>query len=601
MSLHSGIEPEMAQMMDRLPTEPRVAPRELRDYQREAADAVEADWAAGIKYLGVVLPTGSGKSTVIGELTSRAYRRGQRVVCLAHRGELLDQMRRDLIAVDPDIPVEHMGIVRAESDDHHAPIVFASLQTLATAHRRLALGKRDVVFWDEVHHAGAAGYHATFRELVEQGGYGEAFMCGFTATMYRSEETSGRAAKIGLGDVIEKIAYERDLRWAIEQGFLVAPTGLTVRIDELNALNKIRNVAGDFHQGDLAEVMEAAVEYTVDAIEMHASDRKSIVFAASVDASAQIAELLNERGNLSAAAITGAMSLEQRQPIYQAFRDGEIDVIVTVMVLTEGADFPMCDCVVMARPTRSRVLYSQMVGRALRLYEGKSDALVLDLAGTTRHMRLIHLSELVHGLDIDTVEVDEDGEEIDPNLCPFIGEPTATCECTECVEAREAARRISIKREGPVDMTPIDLLADDDDTLWLRTPKGVHFVPLSEGWIVFIWPRDGRIESGEYAVGAKNTRTRRGGFAETGVNGEPVYHPMATAMRKAGEWVVDSGFQLPAKFASWRRGNRAPSEAQVNLARRLHVVGAETFTKGRLSDEISIAMAKNVLDEFMEV
>ena len=567
----------------------RIEPRTLRPYQQEAVDAVQADWAAGMSRVGVVLPTGAGKSTVIGKLVSDAYHDGNRVLLLAHRGELIDQMIRDLKLVDPTIPHQHIGIVRAEMDDSHAPIVGATLQTLANAKRRRALGKRDVIIWDEVHHAPAIGYHATFREL---GGYDDALMCGMTATMYRADVTKGRSEQIGLGDVIEKISYERNLRWAIESGYLVPPTGLTVRVKELNALNKIKNVAGDFHQGDLAEIMEAAVEYTVDAIEMHARDRRSIVFAASVDACHQITDLLNQRGVLRAATTTGAMGYEERKPVYEAFRTGQLDVMVTVMVLSEGADFPMCDAVIMARPTRSRILYSQMVGRALRLFEGKSDALVLDLSGSVRQMKLIHLSELVNGLGIDTRDVDEDGEEV---ICPDCGENLGACTC----EPEEPAeRRVSVKREGPVDMVTVDLL-HDDDTLWLETPAGVPFVSLSDGWLVFVWPKGSDRESGEWAVGNINTRKKGGGWMETGVSGDELYYPLATALRKAQEWVLDSGFQLPSKFASWRTRNQAPSELQSGLARRLHIPAYEGMTKGRLSDEISIAFAAAVLDPAM--
>lgn len=562
-------------------------PRQLREYQIAAVKAVEADWRAGTKRVGVVLPTGSGKSTVIGKIASNAYHAGHRIVCLAHRGELLDQMRRDLKAVDPTIPDEHMGMVRAEKDDHHAPIVFATLQTLATARRRRLLGKRDVILWDEVHHAPALGYHATFREL---GGYDDALMCGFTATMYRADNSKGKTEQIGLGDVIEKISYEKDLRWAIEKGFLVPPRGLTVRIGELNALDQIKNVAGDFHQGDLADIMEAAVEYTVDAIELHARNRQSIVFAASVAASQQIADLINERGNLRAMSTTGSLSYDERQPIYQSFRDGELDVMVTVMVLTEGADFPMCDCVVMARPTRSRVLYSQMVGRALRLYEGKDDALVLDLAGTARQMKLIHLSELVHGMGLDNEEVDEDGE---PIICDGCGLNVGMCVCEPMVEEL----RVTIRREGPVDMVSIDLL-DGSDTLWLETPAGVPFIPLDRGLNVFLWPDDDRKY---WAIGHINTNTGKGSFISTNDAGDPEFLALPEALKAAEMWVLDSDYMLPGKFAAWRTGNKAPSEKQVNYARSLHIAGAETFTKGRLSDEISIALMARRVDHNVEV
>jgi len=145
----------------------------------------------------------------------------------------------------------------------------------------------------------------------------------------------------------------------------------------------------------------------------------------------------------------------------------------------------------------------------------------------------------------------------------------------------------------------IDLLSDDD-TLWLETLVGVPFVSLSDGWIVFVWRRDAKRDSGECAAGSINTRTKKGGWVETGLDGQEVYYPMATALRKAQEWVIDSGFQLPSKYASWRQRNQAPSGLQVGLARRLNIVGAETFTKGRLSDEISIAFASKVLNHAME-
>lgn len=597
MTLQSGYEPSLHEFMDGPPVLEisGCGPRQLRPYQIEAVAAVERDWEAGIERVGVVLPTGTGKSSVIGALVARAYWRGQRIAIMAHRAELLDQIVDNILAVDPDLPPEHIGLVRASYDDHTAPIVVATFQTLANANRALSLGKRDMLIVDETHHIVAEGYHKTF---VTLGGYDGALFAGFTATMYRAEMTKGRTQSVGLGDVIQKVSYEKDLKWAIESGYLVPPTGLTVRIEALNALNKIKNVMGDFNQTELAEVMEAAVEYTVDAIEMHARDRKSIVFGASVDACHQIVDLINERGVLRAAVTSGKMGYDDRKPVYEEFRNGDLNVMVTVNVLTEGADFPMCDCVVMARPTRSRIAYSQMVGRALRLYqdpqtgETKTDALVLDLSGSTRKMKLIHLSELVHGMGIETTEVDENGEVI--TTCPDCLMDLDACICEK--ETGEA--RVKEVRQGVVDMVTIDLL-DDDDTLWLETPAGVPFVSLSDGWLVFAWPRDGDRESGEWAVGNMNTRTKKGGFAETDIEGNEVYYPLATALKRARNWVIDSQMVLPSKFARWRTTNQAPSDAQKGLARRLNIPQFESMTKGRLSDEISIEFAARVLDHAM--
>ncbi|UJE15701.1 DNA helicase [Gordonia phage Ligma] len=550
---------------------PVATPRELRPYQVEAAAAVQDDWAAGTRRVGVVLPTGAGKSTVIATLAASAYHLGMRVVMLAHRGELLDQMLDAVRAVDPTIPASELGTVRAEHDDHHAAIVAATLQTLSHAHRRKALGTRDVILWDEVHHAGAVGYHTTFSEL---GGYDTALMCGFTATMYR-EPGQGH----GLGEVIEKISYEKDLRWAIDEGYLVRPRGLTVRIEQLNALNDVRTVAGDFQNTELAEVMEAATEYVVDAITAHAADRQMIIFAASVDAVWLLTNALDAAG-IATEGITGQLSLDERQPIYERYRTGITRALVTVMVLTEGADFPMCDCVVLARPTRSKNLYSQMVGRALRLWEGKDDALVLDLAGSARVMRLVNLSHLDTGSDIKVVNEDGDLIEDDPlDYADEVGEPVP-----------------KITRQGPVNLTSIDLLTGDD-TLWLETPKGIPFIPLRDNLVVFIWPDD---ERENWAVGWMNTRSGQGDWADITAPEEPLVMPLTQALESAEEYVVENLEQpLPARTASWRR-NQPPSDAQLRVARRLHVVGAEQMTKARLSDEISVGFAARVLDRAVE-
>ncbi|AER49361.1 DNA helicase [Mycobacterium phage Stinger] len=563
------------------------APRQLRDYQVAAADAVEADWASGKNRVGVVLPTGSGKSSVIGEIARRAYRRGQRVVAMAHRGELLDQMKRDLLAVDPTIPASDIGIVRAEEDDHHCPIVFAMLQTLATARRREALGKRDVILWDEVHHAGAEGFHTTFSEL---GGYDDALMCGLTATMYRNER-----GVIGLGDVIQKISYEKDIRWAIKKGFLVQPRGLTVRIKGLDALNDVRSVAGDFHQGELAEVMEACTQYVVDAIKLHAADRRPIIFAASVDAAHHIADALTD-ADYPAVAVTGAISYADRLPIYESFRSGAARALVTVQVLTEGADFPMCDTVVLARPTRSRNLYSQMVGRALRLYPNKDDALVLDLAGSTRAMKLVSLTALDTGAE--TREVDEFGEAIEldelDDLLPGDGGDTD----------------MKVVRQGPVDMVSIDLLANSD-LVWMETTGGIPFLPLMEdNQVVFIMPEGyrvppkGQADTVRWAIGQMGTRTRRGGWVTASGRypihtDDPDFTDLATALENAEVWIVESDQQLPERKASWRR-NQKPSEAQLKFARTLGIVIDEDMTKARLSDEISVRVTSRALDKFLE-
>lgn len=548
-----------------------IEPRQLRPYQIEAVSEVESRWFAEspIRRTGVVLPTGAGKSTVIAKLAVNSYRRGDPVVMIAHRAELIQQMTDTIFEVDPTIPRSDVGIVQAEQDDHSAPIVGATLQTLRNARRLKSLGKRKVILWDEVHHAAAEGFHTTFEDL---GGYEDALMCGFTATMRRADR-----GRIGLGDVIEEIAYTKDLKWAIDNGFLVRPKGLTVRLDDLNALNEVRTVAGDFAQGEMQAVMEAASQFVVDAIKMHAKDRRPIIFAASVEAAHTIGEQLRE--NLyPTVVVTGEQAYPARQQAYADFRDGTAQAMVTVMVLTEGADFPMCDCVVLARPTRSSNLYSQMVGRALRTHPDKDDALVLDLSGSARNMRLTSLPQILPG--VTTRVVGAEGDEI--------------IEESEPEEVNEIFRAPRNRRRGPVEMVSIDIVTGRTrEVLWLETIKGVPFVSLTDGWCVFLWPEGGRKQGAQrWAVGNINTRTRQGGW----MGQEEKYLRLDEAVEYAERAIPEAGFDLPQRNAGWHSGNKAPSEAQLRLARTLGIVEYEDMTKGRLSDEISIVFASRVLD-----
>lgn len=287
-------------------------------------------------------------STVIANVATRARREGKRVLLLAHRTELLDQMAGAVEAVEPS--GEKVGIVAADRDENSAAIVAASFQTLARSPQRLAaLGRRDVILADECHHISAKSYLKVIEDMGAMDDASGVKSCGFTATMYRDD---GKA----LGDVWNHVVFERDLIWAIEEGFLIPPKGKTVAIPGLNKLASIKNQGGDYKQTELDEVMGASVESTVDAILRHCPNAAMIVFAVSVDHAKKLSEMLTANG-VPARDVTGAHNREYRETAYKDFREGRLNCLVTVQVLTEGADFPRCDTVVMARPTRSKVLF----------------------------------------------------------------------------------------------------------------------------------------------------------------------------------------------------------------------------------------------------
>lgn len=537
--------------------------RELRPYQREAVAAVHTVWAAPGDKVNpvVVLPTGTGKSTVIAELAVDARRRGMRVLMLAHRGELLQQMADSVAAVDPGgAPV---GIVQAGRSEDTEAIVAASFQTLAASPYRLeALLPRHVILVDECHHAAAATYLDVLDRLGSLDPHGShpagpyVFTCGFTATAYRADG--------GLGKVWGTVAYEKTLVWALKQGYLITPRGLTVVTEDVD-LTEVTVRSGDYAAGELETAMMASVETTVEAIQTHAADRSMIVFAAGVDHAVALADALTEHG-IPAAAVTGSMSTEERENVYTSFRVGAIAAMVTVQVLTEGADFPRCDCVVMARPTRSQVLYTQMVGRAVRPYPGKVDALVLDLAGTVRDMSLVSLTDL--SPEAETSRVSPTSEE-DPGQ----EEPEPKPE--------------RIQRIGTADLEDIDLLATSP-ALWLTTKAGVKFLDAGNGTLVFLWP-PGATEDTPVQVGVLG-RGNHNGF-----HGDPM--DLEAAVDHAVEVAASVG-DVPNRNAPWRHKGK-PSAAQVAYATGLGIPDADRKTRARLSDDISVHKASTRIDPYI--
>ena len=537
--------------------------RALRPYQVEAVDAVLAEFAAE-KSTVVVLPTGTGKSTVIAAVASRAVGLGLRVVMLAHRRELLNQMVDAVHAVDP-VLTDETGFVQGDRDEPGARVVAASFQTLANDARRRALGHVDVVLVDEVHHSPAETYAGVLDALRDDNG--ATFFAGFTATLERADG--------GLGELWETIAFERPLSWAIERGYLAPPEGKTVVLPDLDT-TAVKVERGDLQSKALGAAMIASAGTTVQAIREHAAGRRMLIFGATVEHCEVLAAALNEVG-VNTAVVVGSTPPDVRDHYFARFSDGNtyddgpLDALVTVQVLTEGTDLPACDCVVLARPTRSPVLYTQVVGRALRPYPGKTSALVLDLAGSTADVSLVTLASLVPDAPTFRVAPDSDDD-------PGQDEP-----------AERPGRRI---REGAVDMTDYDVLGGTN-VVWLSTAGGVPFVDAGDGTLGFVYD-DG---TGACRAGIVHSPPRPD---VDGWLGGPDVTGTAEQAREAVELTLHSlGERVPLKSAPWRQ-RPAPSEGQVNFARRLGIPNGDDMTKARLSDTIATVLATRRLDPYLK-
>lgn len=526
---------------------------ELRPYQLEAVDAALKAVDEGIYRPVIVLPTGTGKSFTMAELVCREVEKGGRVLVLAHRGELLKQIRKSVTTLDPEITT---GIVKATRREYDADVILASVQTLAAGEEHLGeIGDISLILVDEAHHYAAPSYQQV---LIDAGAFelgAEIPVVGFTATYWRSDG--------GLDRVWSKVVYEKTISWAIENGYLVRPRAKVV-VSEKFDLSDVRVVAGDFVTKDLEEAMMASVESTVQSFLTHCKDYATIVFAAGVDHAQALAQGLTSAG-YPAEVVVGSMTTEERDTVYAKFNSGEINVMVTVTVLTEGADFPRCQCVLMARPTHSKSLYTQMVGRALRLYPGKDTAYVIDLSGASRKMSLASLTDVL--ADAETEFSTTEGDPVEP---------------PEEVEEQKPRKQ----RHGVLELEEIDLLeARWEKTAkprWLKTSTGKLFLP---GKRYYTYVQQNPYDSRWYAL----TVTAEGALLGDVYWDYPcntVEEAMEVAQEKARE-IND----LPLRSANQFK-NLPPTEKQVQFGQFLGIDDAENMTKARLQDEISKVMAR---------
>lgn len=538
----------------------------LRDYQREAIDAVFGAWSGGMQRPAIVLPTGAGKTVVFSALVRefRARRfgatqhrtagNGNRVMILAHRDELVDQAIAKLRAVMPGVNV---GKVKAADNDVSADVIVASVQTLASAKRldrlQVAADGRPIglIITDECHHAAAASYQKIYEAFPD------ALQLGVTATMARGD---GR----GLGSQWEDVVYQKSILWMISKNYLVDVRTRQIDLKALD-LGGVKSSRGDWQAGDLGKaLMESEADTAIArAYREHAGDhRQGIVFTPTVETARAAANALNQAG-VKSAVVSGETTREDRAQIYADYRRGARQVLVNCMVLTEGFDMPQAEVAVIARPTQSAPLYTQMVGRVLRPYPGKTEALVLDLVGASAN-KLRTLVDL----------------EPDHYRTPIRdGESLAEAEIREETEANQKVPAGSLAFE--LRAREVNVF-ETSDHAWVRTPAGVLFINCGETY-VFLWP------SAEAGLWDVCTAERRQKWQRTQYTGLDLGSAMAWGEAVSEDYAAFN----TRKSARWRKS--APSQPQLDLAARLGVP-AEGLRRGELSTAIDVRIASSVFD-----
>jgi DNA repair protein RadD len=419
-----------------------------RDYQQEAVKAARSRTAAHGNTI-LMLPTGAGKTAVAGFYIGEEAQaqRNTRTLVLQHTDELIEQNLASIGAITG----LSTSVVKASRDDWSGRIVFGSVQTLARANRRQALGQVSHVIIDECHRAAADSYQnivADIRALNPA-----VKLLGLSATPSRGD---GRS----LRKVFTNVGYQLKIGTLIARGMLVPPRTFTIGLGIDEELAGIDATAGDFDMRQADKVLNRSVlnEAVVAHWKDRAGDRRTIFFCSTI-AHAEAVAASFMAADVTAAVVSGDMPADHRADVIARFDRGEIQLLVNCMVLTEGFDSQPVGCIGILRPMLHKSTFIQAIGRGLRKvdperYPGiiKTDCIVLDFAGAA----------LRHGSLEQEISLDNDDPE--PGQAPYkccpsceAEVPLGTSECPICgfgFERRSSAKRVLTDFE----LMEIDLL-----------------------------------------------------------------------------------------------------------------------------------------------
>jgi superfamily II DNA or RNA helicase len=615
----------------------------LRDYQEDAIAAVEGAWAEGITRPVVVAATGAGKTSIfcamIGRHIERLRAEGKRILILAHREELLEQAEARVKLQNPTLWTAIVKGSRGQKTHQFADVVVASVQTLARPKRREAVDRIGLVIVDECHNAASKSYkdvlahygcipavdgQTVSRDVKEA----NTLTVGFTATLTRMNG--------GLPEVWDSVAYNIKIHTLVKRGFLVPPVAKTVEVPGLN-LATTRVTGGDLNTGDLAAALEDSEAFGVIADTWMATAatpdgpypyRPTIAFMPNVATAERLKDAFLALG-VCADVVTGQMNSTDRKAVYARYNSGECQVLVNCMVLTEGFDAPLTSCVIIGRPTLNGGLYVQCVGRGLRLADGKTDCLVLDVAGAS----LKHSLAGVNDLESDCLPNCDcnclvcgcsdrckcgirqcgckclDNHEGPSKICRCAGSEDCSCACPGDLDgtgqnacACDINPDCACRGEGPQlsdkevaadvlkNLVEVDILGAElaaSSYTWLSTKAGIRFLPVGQDVNLFLLPAPGGAGyfQGIVEGSGPNAPVKR-------LDDGAVTADEARAAMEA--YAERTGFTFNNRKASWRR--TPASDAQKGLLKRMQIEFPDGLRKGEASDLLAQAKVSRCLD-----
>ena len=382
---------------------------ELWPHQERALTALKQSVAQGIKRIVLASPTGSGKTRLAASIVEGAIRKGNRMAFCVPAISLVDQTYEAFY----DEGIRDISIIQADHamTDWSKPVQICSIQTL---HRRKAYPEAQVVVIDECH-----VLHTAAKEWLHSPAWQNVPFIGLSATPWAK----------GMGKYFDSLLIAATTRELIDGGFL---SPFRVFATGHPDLRDVKTVAGDYHEGQLSTAMQQG-SLTADIVEtwkkLWGKD-KTLCFAVDC-AHAQALQARFQEAGISCAYQDAATPLSERAEIKRKFHNGDVQIISNVGTMTTGVDYDV-RCLILARPTKSKILYTQILGRALRVADGKEYALILDHSNSTQTLGFV--------TDIHQDKLD-DGKSPDKNATE-IKTPPLPKECQACGFLKPARTKI---------------------------------------------------------------------------------------------------------------------------------------------------------------
>lgn len=439
--------------------------QELRPYQTTAIEGLRHSLTTGHRRPVLQAPTGSGKTLVASAVVERALRKSKRTTFVVPALSLIDQA----VEMFYNEGITEVGVIQAQHrmTDWAKPVQIASVQTLA---RRRERPKSDMVIVDECHR-----WFEFIGKWMAEPSFAKVPFIGLSATPWTK----------GLGKRYDDLIIATTTQELIAQGYL---SPFRVYGPSHPDLSEVRTVAGDYHEGDLSEAMDKP-QLVADVVAtwlQHAGDQPTFVFAVDCAHAQHLAARFTEAG-VSTGYIDAFTDSYERKRIRNAFHAGSIKVVCNVGCLTTGVDWDV-RCIVLARPTKSEMLFVQMIGRGLRTAPGKDHCLILDHSDT--HERLGFVTDIEHpALDNGREKVPQKAEKAErlPKPCPqctFL-RPVGLTKCPICgFEAKIVSRVVAADGELEEKRAPKRELTFDQkrsfygQLAWIARRRGY-----SVGWI----------------------------------------------------------------------------------------------------------------------